>query len=317
MAELSPFKPDMRAQMATVRAARVAAAQWGVVGWKQLLDCGVTRSGRGRWLAQERLHKILPGVYAVGHRSVPIEGYLVAALIHAGDGAALSHETALWWWGLLEEEPATLHVSSSSRARSVAASADCPPIRVHHPRRLHAVRHRRLPVTTVAQALRDFAATAPRQGLHRAIAEADYQQLLDLDDVDEVLGRGSPGSANLRDAIAAYRPELAFTRSRLERAFLSLCEEGGLPIPEINAPRCGFKVDALWRDHRLAVELDGYGAHRSRARFEQDHDRDLRLRAAGYDPRRFTWRQVIYQRRLVIADLEAALDLHPQIRASR
>src|SRR5205807_1040844 len=35
-------------------------------------------------------------------------------------------------------------------------------------------------------------------------------------------------------------PDLARTRSRLERAFLCLCESGGLPRPQVNVKVCGY-----------------------------------------------------------------------------
>jgi hypothetical protein len=92
------------------------------------------------------------GVYALGHPWVPIEGRLVAALIHAGPDAVLSHATAAWWWRLVPDQPDVLDVSSLSRAGSV------PNVRVHRPRTLDPTRHRRFPVTTVPRTLLDLAA---------------------------------------------------------------------------------------------------------------------------------------------------------------
>ena len=83
------------------------------------------------------------------------------------------------------------------------------------------------------------------------------------------------------------------TRSALEHLFLHLCKRLGLPAPEVNARICSLEVDFLWRDRRLIVETDGYRYHRGRAAFEDDHARDLRLRALGYDVVRLTYRQVM------------------------
>ena len=51
-----------------------------------------------------------------------------------------------------------------------------------------------------------------------------------------------------------------------------------------------YEVDFLWRPQRLVVETDGYRYHRGHQAFEDDHERDLELRALGYDVRRFSYR---------------------------
>lgn len=53
-----------------------------------------------------------------------------------------------------------------------------------------------------------------------------------------------------------------------------------------------YEVDFLWREHRLAVETDGWETHRTRSAFEQDRRRDADLRARGYVVVRFTYWQV-------------------------
>ncbi len=87
-----------------MQVAKISGAQWGVIGTAQLRDRGVARTTVMRWRRDGRLHPLLPGVYAVGHRAVTREGWLVAALVHAGPGAALSYATAAWWWGLIGPE---------------------------------------------------------------------------------------------------------------------------------------------------------------------------------------------------------------------
>jgi very-short-patch-repair endonuclease len=108
--------------------------------------------------------------------------------------------------------------------------------------------------------------------------------------------------------MAAHRPELAQTRSKLERRFLSFCERFAIPIPEVNIWVEGFRVDAVWRDAHVVVELDGGDAHATVARMENDRQRDLALRSAGYVVLRYTSRQVKRQPKLVAADLLRALE---------
>jgi very-short-patch-repair endonuclease len=297
-----------RAEPASVRAARVvkvAAAQWGVIDSRQLRDCGVGSSATSRWVASGRLHPRYHGVYAVGHPTLPVEGELTAALLAAGPGAALSHATAAWWWGLVERRPSVIEISVPGRREPV------PGIWIHHPRHLDATHHRRLPITTVIQTLLDYAATASVKSMRRALAEADFHDRVDLDDVRQALGRGRPGSTTLRAALDSHQPELARTRSELERRFLAFCRTYDLPAPEVNTKMYGYTVDAVWREQRVAVEVDGLKGHRTPAQLESDHQRDLVLRRNGYIVLRYTWRQVTKRPDEVATDLRRALARGP------
>ena len=71
----------------------------------------------------------------------------------------------------------------------------------------------------------------------------------------------------------------------------------------------GWLVDAVWFDEHVAVELDSHLAHGTPARLEEDHRRDLELRAAGYTVLRYTWQQVTTTPELVVADLRRRLRL--------
>lgn len=301
MRNLTGFGSAIRTEIRSIRAGWVAGQQWGVIGADQLRDVGVGPSMVKRWRARGLLHERHPGVYLFGHESVPIEGALVAALLHAGPDAVLSHATAAWWWRLIPHPPETIEVSSANDVKSTDG------VIVHHPRRISGTRHRRLPVTTVAQTLLDFASQASKEQLRLALAEAEYRDLLNVDEVRAVLGRGRPGSRALRKAIARHEPRYAWARSRLERAFLDLCRRHRIPLPQLNVTVNGWLVDAVWPEQRVVVELDGYRNHRTRAQLERDHERDLQLRAAGYTVVRYTEAQVRDQPKKIAADLRALL----------
>lgn len=256
-----------------------------------------------RWRRDGRLHRLHRGVYAAGHPAIPFEGELTAALFFAGSGATLSHRTALWWWGLAEGQPGVIELSVPGRRRSSNG------VVIHSRRSFERTWERRLPVTTVAQTLLDVAGVTPIDGLRQLLAEAEYGHLAQPEDVDAILRRGCPGSAALRAALGRHLPELARTRSELERRFLLLCDRAGLPLPEVNVRYRGFTIDAMWRAQRVAVELDGLDGHRTPAQLERDHQRDLVLRAAGYSVHRYTWNQVTRQAALVETDLRAALTI--------
>jgi very-short-patch-repair endonuclease len=147
-------------------------------------------------------------------------------------------------------------------------------------------------VTTVARTLLDLAEAAPEK-LDRALEEAERRGLFDMRDVEALIvrRRGRHGVRVLEQALGAYR-DRPFTRSELERQFGDLCREAGLAPPAFNAWVAGHEVDALWRDQRLVVELDGHAFHRTRAAFERDRLRDADLQLAGYRVVRITHRRL-------------------------
>jgi hypothetical protein len=145
--------------------------------------------------------------------------------------------------------------------------------------------------------------------LRRALAEAEYQQLVTLDEVRGVLGRGKPGSAALRVAIECHNPQLARTKSKLEELLISVCERYSVTRPDgVNCWVAGWLVDAVWFEQKVVAELDGYAAHSTPARLERDHRRDLDLRAAGFRVLRYTWQQLMLEPERVVADLRRALE---------
>lgn len=302
MGEASP-NPDAECpNLATLRATEVAGKQWGVIGHDQLRRCGIGERRINRWRASGRLHERHPGVYAWGHPSIPIEGELVAALLYAGTGSVLSHRTAAWWWGAIKYRPERIEVSRLVRTRSL------PEVLVHERRRFQSTTHRRFPITTVAQTFLDLAVQEPLNQLRHAVANAEYLDLLDLEAVEALLGRGRPGTAKLRTALERHQPRLADTRSRTERIFLGLWESTGMPVPEVNVQLHGWRADFLWRREGLVVETDGYGNHHTSAQIDRDRRMDFTLRKAGLTVNRYSRRQVEEDGESVVADVIRALE---------
>jgi very-short-patch-repair endonuclease len=82
------------------------------------------------------------------------------------------------------------------------------------------------------------------------------------------------------------------TRSDLERLFLRICREHGIPKPEANVRIGPYEVDFLWRAERLVVEVDGWKYHSSRHAFEADRARDRDLGRRGFVVMRFVDREL-------------------------
>jgi very-short-patch-repair endonuclease len=233
-------------------------------------------------------------VYAVGHARLRREGQWLAAVLAVGPGAVLSHRDAAGLHGLRPANHALTDVTTT------ANRADEPGIRVHRTRVLAAddvTSIASIPVTTVARTLLDLAGQVPRDHLAKAIKEAERQRTFDLRQVEAALARTSGRTGRGHRALKAAIEEhatlgLSATDSALEDAFLRLVRRAGLPKPATQVLLEGFKLDAVWRPQRVAVELDGWQDHGTRRGFERDRERDAALTAAGWRVVRFTYRQV-------------------------
>ncbi len=291
----------MTSQLSKVRLSQVASRQWGRVTRAQIIGLGVPDTTITAWLRQRFLHRRLPGVYAVGHSSDHIEARLAEGLLYAGPGAMLSHTTAAWWWGLVDDPPQVIHLSTLRQCRSQ------PGLKVHQRRRTERVWHKALPTTTPPQTLLDLASQTPLRTVRRALAKADYARILDVKAIHARLGPGRPGSQKLRTALQSHNPGLARTKSQAEILFLELCEAAGLPGPETNVYVAGWEVDALWRDQRIAVEIDGPGNHSSPAQVRRDRRKEFDLRKAGLTPLRYSDEQLTERPGEMVAELQRLL----------
>jgi very-short-patch-repair endonuclease len=279
--------------------AALAERQYGVVSRRQLADLGLGRGAVDHRLRLGRLHPLYRGVYAVGQRKLPREARWIAAVLALGTDAVLSHRPAGAHWEIARWsgicEVTTPRKTGSRRG-----------VRVHHAQLLpdEVTIHHGIPVTTVPRTLFDLAAVLPERQLERALNEAEVLRRWDELSLDRLLHRypRRKGSRAIRAVLHKRRQSATVTRSELEERFLALIDRVGLPRPEINVPIEGFEVDAVWRDARLVVELDGRSTHATVEAFERDRDRDRILQVAGWRPIRVTARQLAGDPVALVAD---------------
>jgi hypothetical protein len=271
---------------------------------------GIDDSGIRRRVAQGRLHRVHQGVYAVGHPTLTAEARWMAAVIACGQGAVLSHLDAAALWRIYKGTGARVHVTVASSRRAAG-------LWVHRARRLHlddVTVKKGIPVTTVARTLVDLTDVLGSDRILRAIREAEFLQLLDHQALNAAVKRahGRKRLTVLKEAIQAHTPG-QIVREELEHRFLELVRAAGLPPPETNVKITArgrtYEIDCLWREQRVAVELDGRAAHARTAAFESDRRKDAALNAIGLRPLRFTWLRVTREPGDVIAELDATLAL--------
>lgn len=152
-----------------------------------------------------------------------------------------------------------------------------------------------IPVTSLVRTFIDIAARLDGADLERAVNAADRLGLIDPEALLDALTLhpGKRGVGHLRDLLSERTFRL--TDSELERRFLRLVSEAGLPMPLTQQMLNGFKVDFVWPDLKLVVETDGLRYHRTAGQQTKDRRRDQAHLAAGFTPLRFTHAQVRFQ----------------------
>ena len=234
----------------------------------------------------------------------------MAAVVASGQGAVLSHRDAAVLWGFYDGLGPRIHVTAKWHRRVDG-------LILHRTRRLdpdEVTTKNGIPVTTVERTFVDITECLNTDRLIRTIREAEYQRLLDLDALNAAVERahGRRRLTALKRAVAQHRPG-QIIRGELEHRFAELRSGAGLREPETNvavrAQGKTYVIDCLWREHCIAVELDGRDAHERTLAFEADRRRDAALTAIGLRPLRFTWHRVNYDGAEVLADLTAAMNL--------
>jgi hypothetical protein len=287
----------------------LALFQDGVLTTSQAVDAGLTRyvvRSRVRQGAWQRLHY---GVYAVFSGEPGRSSVLWAAVLRAGPGAVLSHQTAAELAGLTDKPSSLIHLTAPTDRRP----DPIPGVRVHLSSRVAQARHP--------------AAAPPRTRVEETVlvlAEAAAT----LDDaygwVTRALGRRLTTQERLREAMdqrgrLRWRRELAETltpdadgaHSLLEHRYLRDVERRhGLPrgrrqAQVKRAARTEYR-DVLYEGYGVAVELDGKAAHPGDRRWP-DIRRDNAAAADGVITLRYGWLDVSEHPCLVAAQVAQVL----------
>ena len=295
----------------------VAAEQAGAISREQAVASGLTAGAVDALLRAGRWSRLHPGVYATFAGPVPARTRTWAALLHAGAGAVLSGESALWVWGVRPRPPEVVQVQVPNGRKVVPA----PGVRIVRRRRLARLVH----PSAVPARLRLEEVVLDLAG------ESDEAGVVDV--VLLATGSRQTTSDKLRAALAA-RPrhrhrqllkeilgEVAEgVQSALERRFRRTTERAhGLPLGErqlgdalagrTGAPRKRYR-DIRYRRWRLVVELDGLEAHPERLKW-QSRLRDNSVVVTSDDQvLQYGWREVVSEPCAVASDIVQVLWRH-------
>jgi hypothetical protein len=114
--------------------------------------------------------------------------------------------------------------------------------------------------------------------------------------VAELCRSGRPGSVAMRQQVDDLVPGYVPPNTVLAATYRDLCVAAGVPpgVVEIDAGGEEWigRVDVIYRDAKLIVELDSRRWHNTRDGFESDRERTNALVLAGWRVVRITWRML-------------------------
>lgn len=267
----------------------IALAQAGIFSRTQVLSTGLTDSIIRTAVTTGRWRRIHPHTYAALQGPLSRDTRLWAALVYAGSGATLSHETAAEQWGLEDPRAEVVHVTIpvDRRVRSL------PTVRIHYAHRLNSSRDPAQvpPVTNVEDTILDLVDNARdanevlmwlTRGCQRrrttperlGLSLESRMKIKWREDSEEILADVSDGSETSQ--------EIAYARD-VERAH-------GLPRgARQRHRRVGGRSqysDVEYVEFRTIVELDGRIGHVEEGAF-RDHRRDNASALRGWTTLRY------------------------------
>lgn len=282
-----------------VAIAELAATQFGLVTTTQIVEAGGSNAAISRRVAAGLLERVLPGIWR--HRAFgdSWEQKAMAAALWAAPGCALSHTSAARIWGLSREatSPITLIVPRNLRP----AEAWVVVKRVRElPDRDVMVRNG-FPVTTPGRTLLDLGSVLPVNAVEDALDTALHRGLVSVArmrwQLEVAGGKGARGRSTIRRLLQERDPAYRPTHSVLETAFRRLLKRHGFPQPSQQhvihrGAAKEARVDFMYPQIGLAIEVDGYSSHGHRAAWQNDLNRQNDLVIAGLRVLRFTWDDV-------------------------
>jgi hypothetical protein len=278
----------------------LARRQLGVFSLDQAVGVGVPRrtiADRARRGIYERIH---PGVYGIAGSAVVWHAEIVAAVLSCRALAAASHRTAALLWGMTDDVPATIEVSTTRHLRRPRRG-----VVLHESTDLEACdieEVRGVPVTSAARTVVDLGASAPYWFVERCMDAALRLGLCSVEDVSAFIDRvgrsGRTGVGTARPIVEERWGWSMGTESELEDRFRRLIALTALDMPTAQytvrdrAGRFVGRFDFAYPDRRILVELDSERWHMDPAAFQRDREKQNRAHALGWVVYRFTWGQI-------------------------
>jgi hypothetical protein len=161
--------------------------------------------------------------------------------------------------------------------------------------------------TSVARTLVDLGRHDRRDAIMAADA-ALREQLVTAGEIEGAVARARrwPGIRQARAVLALADPR---AESPLESLTRLVMHDDGLPAPDLQVWVGRYRVDMLFREQRLIVEIDGLDKYAADDARKREKRRERRLRPFDYRVERLTWDDVVRRWPTTRVWLRAALGL--------
>ncbi|HVW34203.1 MAG TPA: hypothetical protein VHL53_16830 [Acidimicrobiia bacterium] len=290
--------------------------QHSAVGRRQLREAGASDDDIDGELGAGRLLPEAPGVFRPFGVKRSWHLRASAALLSARAPALISHRSAAWLHGALEERPGIIDITVPRHRRPRSR----PGIQFHESRHFDLAQTTAqvrdgLAVTGMARTILDSCVDLPAWPERLDLFdEARRLKLVDWDELWDCLimhsGRGRPGLTRYREVLQ-YRDGTVPPGTKFARRVGLLLESGGLPAPvyefPVRHPDGRYLLDIAYPPRRVAVECIGRIGHDFEGAFESDPVRRNRLQLLGWVVIEVTWRRFITEPQAVIAEVLEAL----------
>lgn len=298
--------------------ATTASTQFGLVGRRQALALGLSRSQITRRIETGRWQIVVPEVYRISGAPTSWEQDCMAACLWGREGSAVSHRAAARLWGLAGFRNAEVEISTTALRRNLDLGFRIHRVRAELTHNIDCIQG--IPVTSIRWTLLDLAGIKHHRA-ERALDQALAQSLTSLGQMwrlyEEQWTRGRRGIAILRSFLAERTPGNAPDDSELERLLDGIIRDFDLPEPTrqhwIDLSDACIRVDYCYPAGNLIIEADGYAYHSDREAFESDRARDNELQALGWRVLRFTWAQLRFAPQEVAAMIRTHLDISSRV----
>ena len=278
--------------------ARVAHRQHGVFTREFAIRCGLPESTLHRRQRAARYWMLWPGIYTLPEVPDTWEKFAMAAVLHAGPGAALSGAAAARKLELPGFEKAQIEVSTPRRLTARGMILNC-----RTPLRPDEITKRDgIPLTIPERTLLDLSAVLPEPRLEGAVDSLIH---LGHTDFRRIVGYlEQPGLPRRRRSlllnILGERGDVVANESLLETGLARLLRHPTLP-PVVRQHRIYIdgrpvaRPDFAYPEAKLAVEGHSLKFHGSELQQKRDAARHALLESLGWYIIYITWWETMYR----------------------
>jgi hypothetical protein len=274
---------------------RLTSGQHGLVTLAQLVEAGYGEPTIRRMLRSALLEPVHAGVFRLAGSVRSHDQRLLAAVMAAGPGSAVSHRAAAAVHGLWTLPRALVEITVAR-----PTSPDLGEVIAHrladlHPRWVVSVRG--IPVTTPARCLVDLGAVMTFREVSIVAERAFGRRVVTRSElaagIDAVARRGRAGVGIARRLLDSGFSVLE-TPSVLQARLSGVLGRYGVPLPiaehAVYDGQGAFvgRVDFAYPEIRFAIETDGFEAHSTRRAFDHDRARQNDLVDLGWTVHRYT-----------------------------